>query len=102
MTPADLLRRIDGGRAPAVLDVRSRGEFAHGHVPGAVHRPFWRVLFGLDPLPFERREPVVVYCMHRPRAWIAGAALRRRGFRDVAYLDGHKSRWRREGLREER
>ena len=102
MTPSDLLQRIDSGRAPALLDVRTGGEFARGRVPGAVHRPFWRVLLGFVKLPFARDEPLVVYCLHGPRAYMAGAALRWRGFRHITYLDGHMTRWRRERLREER
>ena len=40
MTPQDLLSRIDGGTAPTVVDVRTRGEFSNGHIPGAINRPF--------------------------------------------------------------
>ena len=41
-----------------------------------------------------RELPVVVYCGHGPRAYIAGAALRRRGFRNIVYLAGHMKKWR--------
>jgi rhodanese-related sulfurtransferase len=102
MIASDLLARISTRTAPAVLDVRSRAEFAHEHVPGAIHAPFWTLLAGRVPVALSPENPVVVYCGHGPRAWLAGAALRRRGFRRVAYLDGHMSGWRRDGLREER
>ena len=39
--PSDLLALIESGAAPTIVDVRSRGEFAEGHVPGAIHVPFW-------------------------------------------------------------
>jgi rhodanese-related sulfurtransferase len=103
MTPQDLLARIDAGEAPAILDVRSRWEYRQGHVPGAVFIPFWAVpflgtLFPAWRVPAKREDTLVVYCGHGPRAWMAGAALRRRGFRDVQYLDGHMTGWRRAGL----
>ena len=101
VAPEALLDRIGRGEAPVVLDVRSAREFAGGHVPGAVNVPFTSVLAGSD-LPMLKSESVVVYCGHGPRAWLAGGALRWRGFARVSYLRGHMAAWRRAGLREER
>jgi rhodanese-related sulfurtransferase len=101
ISPSDLLARIDGGRAPAILDVRSAREFAAGHVPTAAHVPFWAVVAGAA-VPSAPEAEVVIYCGHGPRAYMAGAALRHRGYRRVVYLDGHMTRWQREGLREDR
>jgi rhodanese-related sulfurtransferase len=94
MTPADLMERIEKGIAPIVLDVRSRLEFAGGHVPGARHIPFWQVTSHLEALAPLKDQEIVVYCGHGPRAHIAGAVLRRNGFTHVTYLKGHMKRWR--------
>ena len=102
VSPAALLERIDRGDAPLVLDVRSAGEFAAGHVPGAVHVPFTSVIAGFHDVPAKETDALVVYCGHGPRAWLAGAALRRRGYARVMYLRGHMKAWRRAGLREQR
>jgi rhodanese-related sulfurtransferase len=102
ISPAALLDRIGRGEAPAVLDVRSPGEFAAGHVPGAVNVPFTSVLAGSDDVRALKSQTVVVYCGHGPRAWLAGEALRWRGYARVTYLRGHMAAWRRAGLREER
>jgi hydroxyacylglutathione hydrolase len=102
ISAAALMGRIESGTAPAILDVRSRNEYAHGHVPGARHIPFWSVSRHLDRIPSARDAEVVVYCGHGPRAQLAGAALRRRGFTQVTYLQGHFSQWRNAGFREER
>jgi aerobic C4-dicarboxylate transport protein len=101
MQATDLARSIASGRAPLILDVRSRWEFLRGHVPGAIHIPFWRLRYRMAAVPSPRERPIIVYCGHGPRAWMAGAALRRHGFQDVAYLEGHMYRWRRAGLPEE-
>jgi rhodanese-related sulfurtransferase len=108
MTGIELMRLIDAGRAPAILDVRRPEEFAAGHVPGAINVPFQEV----GRRFVERRltsdtsrptmEPIVIYCGHGPRAWLAGAALRRRGFTHYEYLKGHMAAWRRAGMLEER
>lgn len=98
----DLLARIAAGTAPRILDVRSRREYDRGHVPGALHVPFWLVRWRLGSIPGSNDEPLVVYCGHGPRAWLAGTVLRSQGFTRVVYLDGHYSRWHEAGLREER
>jgi rhodanese-related sulfurtransferase len=96
-----LLARIVSGTAPAIVDVRSRAEFARGHVPGARHVPFWQVSRHLEEIASSRDAEVVVYCGHGPRAIVARRALRRKGFTRIVCLDGHFSRWRSAGFREE-
>jgi rhodanese-related sulfurtransferase len=95
--PGTLTDRIGAGTAPVILDVRSGWEFARGHVPGALHVPFWRVDSHIDRIAAGPDDEVVVYCGHGPRAAWAAAALRRRGFRRVLDLTGHWTRWAREG-----
>ena len=102
IAPGALLERIDRGDAPLVLDVRSPEEFAEGHVPGAVNVPFTRMVAGSHDPGAEKSAVVVVYCGHGPRAWLAGSALRRRGYTRVTYMRGHMAAWRRAGLREDR
>ena len=96
MTPDEVERRLFAGAAPTILDVRSGWEYRLGHLPGARHLPFWAALF--RSLPARRPgTPVIVYCGHGPRAWLARLALRARGVTGVALLDGHYARWRRQG-----
>ena len=92
--PDVLMQQIAAGIAPAIVDVRSAAEYAAGHVPGAIHLPFWQVGRQWQKLASMRELPVVLYCGHGPRAFIAGAALRRRGFSNVEYLAGHMKKWR--------
>jgi phage shock protein E len=94
MTAADLMERIRAGIAPVILDVRSRGEFAGGHVPGARHIPFWQMSSHVETLAPLKDQEIVVYCGHGPRAHVAAAILRRAGFAHVSYLEGHMKRWR--------
>lgn len=101
ITGTELLARIDAGRPPAILDVRSSWEFKNGHVPGAIHVPFWTIGAHLTEIPGGPSEDVVVYCGHGPRAWRAGRVLKRHGFTNVIYLQGHMHGWRQAGLREE-
>jgi rhodanese-related sulfurtransferase len=95
---AGLLEQIEAGRAPLVLDVRSEGEYARGHVPGAVHVPFAKAGERAASIEGPRDQPIVVYCELGPRAGVAKLALERAGFTNVHYLDGHMSGWRGAGL----
>ena len=94
VTPETLMQQVAAGSAPVIVDVRSAAEYDDGHVPGAIHLPFWQVGRQWQKLATMRDLPVVVYCGHGPRAYIAGAALRRRGFTNVAHLAGHMKKWR--------
>jgi rhodanese-related sulfurtransferase len=89
---------IRSGAAPVIIDVRSSYEYRRGHVPGALHIPFWKTFLPVDELSCSRDRPLVVYCQHGPRAVIAAIALRRAGYAEVRYLDGHMSGWERAGL----
>ena len=99
--PDALLTAIGTGTAPVIVDVRTRREYDAGHVPGAIHVPFYTLLVRPDDVPGPRERPVVVYCEHGPRAGVARLALRLAGFTDVRYLDGHMSGWKRRGLPQE-
>ena len=101
VSASDLSGQIESGTAPAILDVRSRSEFVRGHVPGAIHIPFWLLSLRLDQIPSTPDAELVVYCGHGPRALLAGAVLRRRGFTHVRYLAGHFTGWHRGGFRED-
>jgi rhodanese-related sulfurtransferase len=100
--PHELAAQIEQGLAPVIVDVRSRTEYESGHVPGALHVPFWLVRSTVPGLALKPATPLVVYCGHGPRAYLAGAALRRLGYRTITYLSGHMARWTREGLPTER
>jgi rhodanese-related sulfurtransferase len=95
--PAELLDRITAGDAPVILDVRSAAEFAAGHVPGSINIPFYAVPFRAGELGARHDDPVIVYCGHGPRAHLASAALRARGFTRVSCLAGHMAEWLRAG-----
>jgi rhodanese-related sulfurtransferase len=98
LSAGELDRLIKSGRAPVIIDVRSAYEYRHGHIPGAVHMPFWQAFFLAGDLAAPRDQPVIVYCQHGPRAGIARFALQRTGYTDVRYLDGHMSGWEQAGL----
>ncbi len=96
--PGELFQLIHVGAPPPIVDVRSAAEYTRGHVPGAIHIPFWRVLGNTSPIASFRNQPIVVYCELGPRAALAKAVLHLSGFKKVLYLEGHLHAWRDAGL----
>ncbi len=62
-----------------LLDVRTPGEFAGGHIPGAVNVPLAE-LQRAAKLIGRKDRPVVVYCLSGGRSGRAEAKLRAEGF----------------------
>ncbi|PLX72994.1 MAG: rhodanese-like domain-containing protein [Desulfuromonas sp.] len=102
MRPDQLNALLNGVDCPIILDVRSGFEYRSGHLPGAIHLPFWQVLFKTTTIPGGRKSQLVLYCEHGPRAVLARGMLQLRGFRRHELLQGHMYAWRRAGRRIER
>ncbi len=98
ITGQGLVDKLKSGWQPTILDVRSSMEYESGHVPGARNLSFWTPIFSSSEIPAEPGIPVVIYCEHGPRAYIAAYGLRKAGFQEVFYLTGHMSQWRKDGL----
>ncbi len=93
MTQDQLLASIEKGTAPVIVDVRSQSEYESGHVPGALHLPFYAIWSRHAEMKAKPEDSVVMYCEHGPRAGIAKFALWTLGYTNLVYLDGHMSGW---------
>lgn len=88
----DLSSRLGSGNGPVVLDVRSDGEWAAGHVAGAAHIMAGHLGDRLDDVPVGENG-VVVICGHGYRSTVAASILQRSGFPDVTNVRGGMSAW---------
>lgn len=83
--PDDLDKVLDSA---LVLDVRSRGEFASGHLPGALNIPHTELRDRLDEVRAAADgRPVRVHCASGFRSYLAHRVLAQAGF-DSANLSG--------------
>ena len=98
ISAAQLAHRIEEGSRPLVLDVRTREEFARGHIPGAINIPHDELPTRLTELPIAKSEEVVVHCQSGRRAQLAAVALRESGYSNVRDLGGHWAGWQAAGL----
>ncbi len=81
---------VDAGAK--LVDVRSPGEFASGHIDGAINVPVSELATRTGELG-DKSKPVVVYCASGMRSASAASMLRRAGFAEVHDL-GAIARWR--------
>jgi rhodanese-related sulfurtransferase len=99
VAPAELQRRLTAGQPARLLDVRTPGEYAAVHVPGAKLLP----LDELDAAAFARERgadgtPVYVLCQSGGRARRAIEKLERAGVRGCVLVEGGTQAWLDAGL----
>lgn len=74
-----------------VLDVRSPGEYAQGHIPRAINLPLDEISRAGAFVP-DHNQPIVVYCSAGIRSARAAAVLTAGGWTKVYHL-GPLSTW---------
>jgi len=84
-----------------VLDVRTAGEYAGGHLVGAINIDVTKSEFDKRIARLDKKKPILVYCAVGGRSAKATKMLTEAGF-TVYDLVGGFSRWQREGRPSER
>ncbi len=102
---ADALR--NAARDLVLIDVREPGEYAAGHLPGAVNLPRGVLEFAIEAHPAlaceasptlaDRSRRLVVYCLSGGRSALATDSLQRLGFTRVESLRGGFNAWKQAG-----
>lgn len=80
-----------------LLDVRSDGEWAEGHLEGAAYIPFQSADFAGQLAALPKDRPVLVYCASGGRSARAMQALNAAGHPEVYNLVGGIGAWRSSG-----
>lgn len=86
---AEARRQVESGAR--LVDVRSPGEYASGHLPGALNLPVDQLSSRLGELE-DKSKPVVLYCRSGARSARAAEVLKGAGYKTVHNL-GAMSRW---------
>ena len=92
----------------SVIDVREPGEYAQGHLPGAINLPRGVLEFQIEAHPAmacsttealqARDRPLLVYCLTGGRSALAALSLQELGFRHVRSMAGGVKAWSAAGL----
>lgn len=76
-----------------VLDVRTPGEYAEGHLPGAVNIDVEAADFGDRIAELDPDATYAVYCRSGNRSAVALERMREAGFTDASHLLGGIGAW---------
>ncbi|TDD11682.1 hypothetical protein E1292_03960 [Nonomuraea deserti] len=93
----EIERWRDAGTAHALLDVRERGEYALGQIPGSCPLPRGLIEICLEQLVPWKNIPLVLYSNTGHRSGLAAQTCRELGYQDVRVLAGGMNRWAEEG-----
>ncbi len=91
LSSGELERRISESKAPLVLDVRTPGEYASGHIPGAINIPLNEIRERAGEL--RRDQEVIATCRTGSRSCTAVSILRMQGFTNVGDQRGGFVNW---------
>jgi rhodanese-related sulfurtransferase len=94
---ADLQARLDQREPLQLIDVRSAGEFAGGHIKGAINVPISQLRSTLPALKLDANRPVIAICATAHRSPPAVRVLRHAGF-DAKQLQSGMIAWQRSKL----
>lgn len=89
VSPDEARRLVKEGAR--LVDVRSRAEYASGHLPGSINVPVDELASKLEALG-PKEQPKVLYCASGTRSAMARSMLKGHGFTQVFNL-GAMSRW---------
>ena len=81
-------------RDATILDVRSRAEYASGHIRNALNIPLGELSKRLDEVPAGK---VIVHCQGGSRSAMAASLLQRSGRDNIENMAGGFSEWESEG-----
>jgi rhodanese-related sulfurtransferase len=100
--PGCVCVNLDAGQANAwlrehpetqVLDVRSKGEYEGGALPGAVNISLGDEAFDGKVAALDREKPVLVYCAGGFRSRKAVARLKGLGFKNIRHIHRGYMSW---------
>lgn len=93
ITPAELAQRLKAPNPPVIIDVRTREEYAAGHIDTAVNLPHDELERRLGEIPGSKSSEIVVYCRSGKRAKVAEDILINKGYTNIKDMAGHWQEW---------
>jgi rhodanese-related sulfurtransferase len=96
-TVDDVKRRLDAGERFTLVDVREEGEYAAGHLPGAVHLGKGVIERDIEKTIPDPATPLVLYCGGGFRSALAADNIQKMGYTNVVSMDGGWGGWKGKG-----
>ena len=101
ITPQEAFTLIEENRDNpdfVIIDVRTRQEFAEGHIENAVNIDFYSDTFRDDLENLDKNKTYLIYCRSGGRSGSALNIMAELNFSEVYNIPGGITRWKAEGL----
>jgi len=95
---ADVKRRMQSGERFLLVDVREDGEWAKGHLPGAVHMGRGVIERDIEVKMPDTGAKMILYCGGGFRSALVADNLQKMGYTNVESMDGGWRGWNEAGL----
>jgi thioredoxin 1 len=93
LNPDEFEHALSAGKKVQLVDVRTAGEYASGHLEGAKLMDWSNGQFQKEMSTLDKEEPVLLYCGSGRRSDAALNAMREAGFKDVRHMMGGIQAW---------
>src|SRR3954470_20536759 len=98
ITPEETKARLEQGDDILLVDTREDGEWARGHIQGAVHIGKGVIERDIEKMAPELDREIVLYCGGGYRSALAAVALQDMGYTNVKSMSGGWRTWTELGL----
>ncbi len=93
VTAAEVKEALDKKEQAVFLDVRDPGEFATGHLPGAINVSRGTLEFKIwDKVP-DQNAKIYVYCLTAMRSALATKTLNDLGYKNAVLMNAYFEEW---------
>ena len=93
LSVADVKAMLDSAKRFHLIDVREEGEWANGHLPGALHLCKGIIERDIETAIPDRHAEIVLYCGGGFRSALSADNLQKMGYTNVASMDGGWRGW---------
>jgi rhodanese-related sulfurtransferase len=91
--PAEVKAMLDKKDKVIYLDVRDPGEYAAGHLPGAINISRGTLEFVVFNKIQDQNANIIVYCKTKGRSTLATKTLNDLGYKNAALMDAQFADW---------
>jgi thioredoxin 1 len=94
LSPLEFSKKITDLPNAPIVDIRTSGEFANGHIEKSVNVDWKSENFESQISQFDKAQPILIYCLSGGRSAAAANKMRSMGFKEVYELNGGMMKWR--------
>ena len=97
VSSAEAKKRLADGSGVVVIDVRTPGEFAAGHIEGAKNIDFMAPDFAKKVQALDRNKTYLVHCQSGGRSGSSKKVFKKLGFKNILHLSNGFGEWKASG-----